>query len=102
MEEIIAPVDKKLIKAELTPERFMRQTRKANNEIYIVNCYNAPNVLKEIGRLREIAFRYAGGMILWRSRASSSLSGILRLRRYWVVIVLFWVRMSNMILSEGR
>lgn len=61
MEEIIAPVDKKLIKAELTPERFMRQTRKANNEIYIVNCYNAPNVLKEIGRLREIAFRYAGG-----------------------------------------
>ena len=36
MEEIIEPVDKKLIKAELTPERFMRQTRKANNESLIV------------------------------------------------------------------
>ncbi|MCH5328708.1 MAG: GNAT family N-acetyltransferase, partial [Coprobacter sp.] len=61
MEEIIAPIDRKLIKAELTPERFMRHTRKANNEIYIVNCYNAPHVMKEIGRLREVAFRSAGG-----------------------------------------
>ena len=61
VEEIIAPIDRKLIKAELTPERFMRHTRKANNEIYIVNCYNAPHVMKEIGRLREVAFRSAGG-----------------------------------------
>jgi len=29
--------------------------------LYIVNCHNAPNVLKEIGRLRELSFREAGG-----------------------------------------
>lgn len=61
METIIAPIDKQLIKAELTSDRFMRTTRKGGNEIYIVNCYNAPNTLQEIGRLREEAFRAAGG-----------------------------------------
>jgi hypothetical protein len=61
MEEIIAPVDKALIKAELTKERFVRLTRKGENEIYIVNQHNAPNVLQEIGRLREVTFRASGG-----------------------------------------
>ena len=61
MEEIIAPIDRDLIKAELTPERFLRHTRKGGNDIYIVNCFNAPHTMREIGRLREIAFRYAGG-----------------------------------------
>lgn len=36
MEEIIAPIDRDLIKAELTPERFLRHTRKGGNDIYIV------------------------------------------------------------------
>ena len=61
MEPIIAPVDKELIKAELTRDRFMRDTRKGGNKIYIIDCNNAPNVMREIGRLREIAFRYPGG-----------------------------------------
>lgn len=61
MEAIIEPVDKALIKAELTPERFLRDTNRAGNEIYIVNVHNAPNTLREIGRLREVAFRDAGG-----------------------------------------
>lgn len=61
MEPIIAPVDKELIKAELTPDRFMRDTRKGGNKIYIVDCNNAPNTMREIGRLREIAFRFPGG-----------------------------------------
>lgn len=61
MEEIIAPIDRDLIKAELTPERFLRHTRKGGNDIYIVNCFNAPHTMREIGRLREIAFRHAGG-----------------------------------------
>ena len=60
-QDIIAPVDVALIKAELTPERFLRTTNKAGNEIYIVNAHNAPNTMREIGRLREIAFRNAGG-----------------------------------------
>lgn len=61
MEAIIAPVERELLKSELTPDKRLRSTNKSNNEIYIVNWKNAPNVLKEIGRLREIAFRAAGG-----------------------------------------
>ena len=61
MEDIIAPIDKKVLKSELTEDKRLRFTNKSNNEIYIVTWKNAPNVLKEIGRLREIAFRAAGG-----------------------------------------
>ncbi|MCM1109173.1 MAG: GNAT family N-acetyltransferase [Clostridium sp.] len=61
MEEIIAPVDKELLKAELTEDKRLRFTNKSSNEIYVVTWHNAPNVVREIGRLREIAFRAAGG-----------------------------------------
>lgn len=61
MEEIMAPVSKDILKAELTEDKKLRGTNKSNNEIYIVTCQNAPNVVREIGRLREIAFRAAGG-----------------------------------------
>ena len=60
-QEIIQPINRELLKAELTPERQLRMTNKSNNEIYIVTAHNAPNTMKEIGRLREIAFREAGG-----------------------------------------
>lgn len=58
---IIPPVDKALIRHELSTSRFMRNTNKGHNEIYIVDAHNSPNVMREIGRLREIAFRTAGG-----------------------------------------
>ena len=61
MEEIIAPISKELIKAELTEEKRLRMTNKSNNEIYIVTAQDSPNTMKEIGRLREVAFRAAGG-----------------------------------------
>lgn len=61
MEDIIAPIDKEVLKSELTEDKRLRFTNKSNNEIYIVTWKNAPNVLREIGRLREIAFRAAGG-----------------------------------------
>ena len=61
MEPIIPPVSRELLKAELTPECRLRSTNKAGNEIYIVTWQQAPNVVREIGRLREIAFRAAGG-----------------------------------------
>lgn len=61
MQAIIPPVDKETLKAELTPERRLRSTNKAGNEIYIITYQQAPNVMREIGRLREIAFRAAGG-----------------------------------------
>ena len=60
-QEIIQPIDKEVLKSELTPDKQLRLTNKSNNEIYIVTVHNAPNVLKEIGRLREIVFREAGG-----------------------------------------
>lgn len=61
MEEVIAPVDKELLKAELTEDKRLRMTNRSNNHIYIVTAHNAPNTMREIGRLREIAFRAAGG-----------------------------------------
>ncbi len=61
MEQVIAPVDTQLIENELTVERFLRHTNKAGNEIYVVDAFNAPNTMREIGRLREITFRAAGG-----------------------------------------
>ena len=60
-QEIIQPIDKEVLKSELTPERQLRMTNKSHNEIYVITAHNAPNVMKEIGRLREIAFREAGG-----------------------------------------
>ena len=48
IEPIIDPIDRSLLKKELTKERFARQTRKGENEIYIVNHHNSPNVVLEI------------------------------------------------------
>lgn len=61
MKKLIPNVDRKLLQAELNEERFVRNTNFGKNQIFIVNCHNAPNVLDEIGRLREISFREAGG-----------------------------------------
>lgn len=61
MEDIIAPISKDVLKSELTEEKRLRSTNKSNNEIYIITYQDAPNVMREIGRLREIAFRAAGG-----------------------------------------
>ena len=62
MEQPIIPaVSKDLLKRELTPEKLLRKTNKGNNEIYIITAHNSPNLMLEIGRLREIAFREAGG-----------------------------------------
>lgn len=60
-EKIIEKVKTRLIEQELTPERFLRPTNKAGNEIYVIDAHNSPNTMREIGRLREIAFRHAGG-----------------------------------------
>lgn len=61
MKKIIDPVSKDLLSSELTADKRLRYTNKGDNEIYIVDAFNSPNVMKEIGRLREIAFRDAGG-----------------------------------------
>jgi len=61
MKEIVSRLPVELIEQELTPEKLMRETNKGGNRIYIVTAHDAPNVMHEIGRLREITFRKAGG-----------------------------------------
>lgn len=61
MEEIIPRIPRELLLSELTPEKKLRTTNKSGNEIYIVTWQDSPNVVRELGRLREVAFRAAGG-----------------------------------------
>jgi len=61
MEPIIAPIDKRLIAMELSEDKLLKRTNKGENELYILNNSTAPNTMLEIGRLREISFRLAGG-----------------------------------------
>lgn len=61
MQDLIKPIAVKDLLQELNSSTFLRCTNKGDNEIYIVNNHNAPNVLQEIGRLRELSFRAGGG-----------------------------------------
>ena len=61
MKEVISPIEKKLLEKELTPEKLLRKTNKGGNELYVVTNNDSPNTMLEIGRLREITFRTAGG-----------------------------------------
>ena len=61
MKEIIPPVPRDLIIKELTPDKFVRTTNNAGNELYILTYHDSPHVMQEIGRLRELTFRTAGG-----------------------------------------
>ena len=61
MDKIIDRVDRNLIVSELTHDKLLRHANKGVNEVYVVDAFNAPNTMREIGRLREIAFRDAGG-----------------------------------------
>jgi hypothetical protein len=61
MKDIIPPVPLEALMDELTEDKFIRKTNKAGNKIYIINAENSPNVMREIGRLRELSFRNAGG-----------------------------------------
>lgn len=61
MEELSSPIDRELIKAELTEDKLLRTSNKAGNLIYVTTADDSPNVMKEIARIREMAFRLAGG-----------------------------------------
>lgn len=61
MQEIILPVDRDLLESELTREKFVRKTNNGNNHIYIFDYQDSPNLIREVGRLREVTFRDAGG-----------------------------------------
>jgi hypothetical protein len=61
MKTVIPPVEKALLEAELTPEKFVRKTHNGNNHIYIFDYRDSPNLMRELGRLREITFKDSGG-----------------------------------------
>ena len=61
IKDIIAPVPVEAIMDELTQEKFFRKTNNGGNEIYVLTAHESPNIMREIGRLREISFRDSGG-----------------------------------------
>ncbi|MEI7594288.1 MAG: GNAT family N-acetyltransferase [Bacteroidota bacterium] len=61
MQDIIAPIDRQIIESELTHDKFLRSSNNGDNLIYVVTAHNSPNIMREIGRLREATFRAAGG-----------------------------------------
>ncbi len=61
MKPIIDPISRDILKSELTDDLLLRKTNKAGNLIYIFHASQAPHLMMEIGRLREEAFREAGG-----------------------------------------
>ncbi len=61
MQPTIPPVERELLEQELNDRTFVRDANNGDNKIYIVDQHDSPNTLREIGRLRELTFRAAGG-----------------------------------------
>lgn len=61
MEQIVPPVEKALLEEELAEAHFVRSTNNGHNKIYIFTAHSSPNLMREVGRLREHTFRDAGG-----------------------------------------
>jgi hypothetical protein len=61
MKSIIEPIAVEILEKELSRDKFVRKTNNGNNDIYIITHHDSPNVMREIGRLRELTFRAAGG-----------------------------------------
>jgi hypothetical protein len=61
MKPIIPPVERELIEKELSEDKMLRRTNNGNNMLYVVTQHDSPNIMTEIGRLRELSFRVAGG-----------------------------------------
>ena len=61
MDEVIPKINRQTLKSELTPDKLFRKTNKSHNEVYLFTAHTAPNLMLEVGRLREIAFRHYGG-----------------------------------------
>jgi len=61
MKKVVDAIDRNLLEGELTKNKFVRSTNNGTNKIYIITHQDSPQVMKELGRLREITFRAAGG-----------------------------------------
>lgn len=60
MEPIIEPVDKALLKEEFSRATELTEASRGDIKVYCTDS-SFPSILREIGRLREIAFRKGGG-----------------------------------------
>ncbi len=61
MKPVVDPLPKSQLIAELTTDKLLRKTNNGNNEVYIFTNNNAPSLMHEVGRIRELTFRHAGG-----------------------------------------
>jgi hypothetical protein len=61
MKPIVDQLPKDQIIAELTSDKLLRKTNNGNNEVYIFDNNSSPTLMHEVGRVREITFRHAGG-----------------------------------------
>jgi hypothetical protein len=61
MKPVVNQLPKEQIIAELTPERRLRKTNNGSNEVYIFDNNSSPVLMQEVGRVRELTFRHAGG-----------------------------------------
>jgi hypothetical protein len=61
MEPIVAQQPLDQILAELTPVNLLRKTNNGNNEVYVFDNNTSPVLMREVGRVRELTFRHAGG-----------------------------------------
>ncbi|MBP1630742.1 MAG: hypothetical protein H6Q15_1635 [Bacteroidetes bacterium] len=58
---VIPAIDKTIIIEELKKADFLRNTNSGNREIYTTTSHQTPNIMREIGRLRELSFGAEGG-----------------------------------------
>ena len=61
MKPVADPLPRDQIISELTPERLLRRTNNGNNEVYLFDNNSSPLLMLEVGRIRAITFRHAGG-----------------------------------------
>jgi len=61
MKPVVEQLPKDQIIAELTSDKLLRKTNNGNNEVYIFDNNTSPVLMHEIGRVRELTFRHAGG-----------------------------------------
>lgn len=61
MKKIVDAIATREIEKELREDRLLRKTNNGNNEVYIFTSHESPALMHEVGRLRELTFRGAGG-----------------------------------------
>ena len=61
MKPVVDPLPREQIIDELKRVKPLRRTNNGSNEVYIFDNNTSPVLMHEVGRVREITFRHAGG-----------------------------------------